>query len=103
MLSVELVRHRHDPSHKPHDRILLAVELFVAPEGHPNARDDEHRAEDVENPVELGDENRAEPDEHATHHQSAENAVEQHAMLAGAWDAEVLEDQDDDEDVVDAQ
>ena len=49
------------------------------------------------------DEHRADADEQAAHHQRAEDSVEQHAVLADLRNAEVLEDQNDDEDVVDAE
>src|SRR5437660_707838 len=70
---------------------------------HPDAGHDEQRAEDVQDPVERGDQDRARADKQPTHDQRAENAVEQHAVLAHLRDAKVLEDENDDEDVVDAE
>ena len=65
-----------------HDCVLFAIELVVPLDRHADAGDDQHRAEDVQNPVEPRDEHRAEPDEQAAHDQRAENSVEQHAVLA---------------------
>src|SRR5262249_26385686 len=59
--------------------------------------------EEIEDPVEARDQHGAEHDEHTAHHDGAENPVEQHAMLAALRNAEELEDENDDEDVVDAE
>jgi len=54
----------------------------------------------VRNPRELGDELRADGDHHAAHHERAEDAPEEDAMLVLRRDGEVAEDHGDDEDVV---
>ena len=61
------------------------------------------RAEDVDDPLEACEQRRAQPDEQAAHHQRAEDPPEQHPVLVLRRHGEVLEDQHDDEDVVDAE
>ena len=91
------------PAHELHDRILVALELLVLLQRHAHAGDDEQRAEDVDDPLEPREQRRAEPDEQAAHDERAEDAPEQHAVLVLRRHGEVLEDQHDDEDVVDAE
>jgi hypothetical protein len=64
-----------------HDGVLLGVELLVLLQRHAHAGDDEQRAEDVDDPLESGQQRRARADEQAAHHERAENPPEQHAVL----------------------
>src|SRR5690606_14137793 len=57
----------------------------------------------VEDPVEALDEERARPDHGAPHEEGTEHAPEEDAVLVLLRDAEVAEDQDENEDVVDAE
>ncbi len=58
-------------------------------------------AEDIDDPVEPGKEQRAQADHDRAHDDGAEDAPLEHLGLGHGRDAEVLEDQDEDEEVVD--
>ena len=60
-------------------------------------------AEDVDDPGEALDELRAHRDHRAPHHQGAQDAPEEHAVLVDLRDGEEAEEHRDDEDVVDGQ
>lgn len=64
-------------------------------------REDEERAEDVDYPVEAVDERRAHQDHHRAHHQRAQHAPKEDAVLVFAGDAKIREDQKEDEEIVD--
>jgi hypothetical protein len=102
-LAVERVRQRQHPPQQPHEAALAEVALVVAPEGGPQARDDEDRPEDVGQPSELGERRDAGDDADRAHRQGADDAPEEHPPLARGRDLERREDQDEDEEVVDAQ
>src|SRR5690606_24878794 len=89
--------------HETKDRVRLRLDVVVVPLRHPDPREDEEGAEDVEDPVETLDEEGARADHGAAHDEGAEDPPEQHAVLVLLRDAEVPEDQDEDEDVVDAE
>jgi len=92
----ESMRRQQEEDSKRKNDALLASQEFAA-------RQIQQQAEEVEDPVEPRDERRADADHHAAHHQRAEDAPEEHAMLVHRRHAEVREDQRDDEDVVDAE
>jgi hypothetical protein len=55
VLAVKTSRDRHDASHKPDDGIRLRLDLRLAAEGHSNARDNQERAEHVDDPMKVRD------------------------------------------------
>ena len=61
------------------------------------------RMPDINHPMKAGEQHRPDADEQPPHNERAEDAVEQHAVLADRRHLEVLEDEHHDEDVVDAQ
>jgi hypothetical protein len=71
--------------------------------GHLDASIDEEEAEEIEHPVEPRDDAHADEDEDRAHHDRADDAPEEHAVLEARLDLEVGEHEDEDEDVVHAQ
>ena len=67
---------------------------------HAHTGEDEERTEHQEDPVVARHKLRTHADHRPTHHERAEDAPEQHAMLVHQRHLEVLEDQRDHEDVV---
>ena len=60
--------HREDAPEKAQHRVFLEVDRFLlAAEKHPDARKDQKRAEDVDDPAVVLDERRAERDHDAAH------------------------------------
>ena len=68
---------------------------------HPDAGEDQERAEDVEDPLVGLDERRAGHDHHEAHGQRPDDAPEQDPVLVLGGHREGAEDQGEDEDVVD--
>ena len=101
LLSVVDVGDRDEPAQQPDDRVRFRIDVVLALGGHADPGEDQERAEHVDDPVELLNQVGAGDDHRAAHHQRAENAPEQHAMLIAQRDAEEAEDQDEHEDVVD--
>ena len=93
----------HEATHKAHHRVRVGLDGVLALEGHADPREDEEGPEEVDDPVELVDEIGAGRDHRAAHDERAEDPPEQDAVLVAGRDAEVAEDEDEDEDVVDAQ
>ncbi len=81
----------------------VEVRLLVGEPPHLDAGDEQERAEEVEHPVELGDQPGAGEDHHRAHHDGAEHAVDQDALLQFDRNGEEREQHQPDEDVVDRQ
>ena len=79
------------------------MHFLVLLEGHLEAADDEHRAEDVDDPVEFFEQGDARADEHRAHDQRPNDAPEQHLVLILRGHFEVGEDEEEDEEIVHAQ
>ena len=88
---------------EPDERILfrLDFDLFLAE--HLDSGVDQEGAEDVDDPVEVVNQRRADEDHRQTHDQRAHHAPEQHAMLKLRWDLEIGKDQKEDKEVIDGQ
>ena len=103
VVTVELGRHRHEPSEEP-DRAVVAVHAFVgAVPQHLDPRVHEEHTEHEQQPPEPGDERDAGRDEDRAQHERAEHAPEQHAVLVPQRDRERREDHRPHEHVVDRQ
>ena len=93
-----------EAAEEPHGGVVLGVDVGVfAGEGHLDAGVDEERAEDVEDPVKARDDAHADQNEDRAHHDGADDAPEEHAVLEARLDLEVGEDENEHEDVVHAQ
>jgi hypothetical protein len=103
VFSVELIRHRQESPHQADDDVVPGIAGSLAHERHLDRRHDEQRAEDRQHPRKLRDQPGADRDHGAAHHQGAENAPEQHAMLVEPGNGEVGEQHRDHEHVVGAQ
>ena len=79
------------------------MDFLLALHDHLDAGEDQERAEDVDDPGELGDERRAQGDHDGPHDERAEDAPEQHLVLIHRRHREVGEQQREDKDVVHAQ
>jgi hypothetical protein len=97
---VELVRERHPALERLQDGVLGRVDRLVGAEDDLDPRDHEERPEDVHDPVEL-EEERAERDEDRPEDEGPEDPPVEDPVLVGGRDAEELEKDDEDEDVVD--
>lgn len=83
------------------ERIVLRVDRFVLLGRHPNTGDDQKGTENVDNPVESGDQNTASADHGAAHQEGAEDTPEEDSVLVFPLHAKVAEEQDKDENIVD--
>jgi len=99
----EVAHDREHFSEELQDRVFLRVGLHVVPREDPPARVDEEGTEDVEQPVEPGDEGGADEDEGGPHDHGAQDPPEEDPPLVQGGDAERPEDEDEDEEVVDGQ
>ena len=89
-------------AHEADHRVLRQVRVgfgIVAAQ-HLDAAEEQEGTEDVENPIELLHQGRAQTDHDRAQHDDPENAPEQHAVLVLTRDVEVAEDHRHDEDVV---
>lgn len=94
---------RNDFLEKLHYQAIDRVELFLFLESKLDAREDEERAEYIDDPIEFLDECDAYDDEDRPHDERAENSPEQHFVLIFLRDLEILKNKVKHEDVVDAQ
>ena len=96
--------YREDPSDEPDQRVSVGFDpILTAGAEHPDTGDDQDAAEDVDDPVELADQQGAGGDHDAAHHDRAQDAPLEHPGLQRCRDIEILKDQDEDEEVVDAE
>jgi hypothetical protein len=84
-------------------RVLVHVRLLAGGPEHLGAGDQQEHAEDVQDPVELGDQRRADEDHDRAQHDRAQHAQDEHALLALRRHREVGEQHQEHEDVVDRQ
>src|SRR5262249_42750102 len=92
----------HEPAEELDHRAVLDGDLLVALlEKELDAGEDEEDGEEVENPVEPMDERRPDENEHAPQGNGTEDAEEEHPVLGRLRHAEVGEDNEEDEEVVD--
>src|SRR5437588_8027154 len=96
-------RNRKGPETTPHDPALPEILRLLFDEKHSPRADQQKRTENVENEIETIDQLDAEPNHHPAHHQRANDSPDQSAMLCQRWDAEVGEDQNENENVIDAE
>ena len=68
-----------------------------------NPREDQERAEHVDDEVQRPEKDPRGRNQHRPHHQRPDDAPEQHPVLVRGWHRERREDEQEDEDVVDAQ
>src|SRR6266540_1141514 len=83
--------------------ILLRLDPLFLPPQHPQAGQHQDAAKDVYDPLEALQQQGAERDHDEPHHDRAENPPFQHLRLRGGGDAEIGEDQNEDEEIVDAE
>ena len=89
-----------DPAHH---RIVLRMLLLLLHHQHLDPREDQERAEDIKDRVEILHQHRAEADHRAAHHQRADDTPEKHTVLVAGGHRERAEDHCDHEDIVHAQ
>jgi hypothetical protein len=92
---------RQEPPGQAYERVLLRLDLGTVEAEHPDAGDDQDGAKDIDDPVEPGEEQRAQADHDRAHDDGAQDAPPEHLGLGHGRDTEVLKDQDEDEEVVD--
>ena len=102
-LAAILAGERHEALEGPHDRVRLGVDLRLSAAEDLEAGVEQEGAEDEDQPCEAGDQRRAHADEQAAGDQGAEDAPEQHPVLVLRRHGEVVEDDDEDEEVVEAE
>src|ERR1700720_297753 len=96
-------RNRKRPQTAPHDPALPEILRLLFDEKHSPRADQQKRTEKVENEIETIDQLDAEPNHQPAHDQRADDSPHQGAMLCQRWDAEVGEDQNENENVIDAE
>ena len=99
-LPVVALRQGEPAPRQANHRVVLRIDRLVLAQGHLYAGQQQNAAEDVDHPVPLVQHVRAGGDKSAAHHQRAQDAPEQHAVLIRRGNGEVREDEGDDEDVV---
>jgi hypothetical protein len=100
LLAVVAGRDLHPAAHPFERRIALQVGLLAGGPPHLDAGEDQERAEQVEDPVELRDQPGAEEDHRRAQQQRAEDADHQHPLLELRRHGEIGEQHQEDEDVV---
>ena len=103
MAAVKLRGHRYQAAHESHQRVPVEIGVLDLHEEHPDAGDDQKRAEQIQNPMEPADQRRTDGDHHAAQHDRAEDAPEQHTMLVLRRHAEKRKHRHHHDDVVGAQ
>ena len=93
---------REDPAQPPDREVLLGAGRGLGAE-HPRPGQQDHRAEDVEDPADVLDERAAGRDEAAPHDQRAHDPQQQHPPLQPGRDRQRAQQQHEHEDVVDAE
>ncbi len=102
-LFIIVLSNRHQPAEEFDDRIFLRMNLLVFLKRHFNARKNQERSKDINDPVELLNQRDPCEDKNSTHDECAENSPEQNLMLAQCGYPEVAEDQQEHENVVHAE
>jgi hypothetical protein len=99
----EAVRDREDLAHAAHDEVLVGVDVLADALVDPVGEHEQQHAEQIQHDMKLLDQRRAAEDRQPAQHQRGDDAPEQEvrAMLVGH--AEVREQQDEDEEVVERQ
>ena len=81
VLAVETGGYRPEPSDGTHDDVLIRIGVVGFHHQHLHGRDDEERTEDVQDPVELGDQLGPNEDHDSPQDQGPEHAPEQDPVL----------------------
>ena len=92
-MAVELCRDRKIAAGEAKHRIGVGVHFRLGTEEHLEAGIDQEGAEEIEDPMKLGDERGAAQDHAATHGDRPHDAPEEDAMLEAEGNTEVREDQ----------
>jgi hypothetical protein len=103
LLAVVVLAHRDDFADEFQDRVLLRVDLAAVVGRHPDAGEQQDRAEDVDRPVERVEQRGAGEDEDRPQDDRADDPVEEHLPLGQLGHREVREQQGEDEQVVERQ
>ena len=87
----------------PHDPALAEILRLAFDEKHSPRADEKDRPENVEDELEAIDQLDSDEDHDSTHDQRADDSPDQRAMLRHARDLEILKDDNENENVVDAE
>src|ERR1051326_2785815 len=99
MLAIKLWRDGIEFSNQANGPAFFGIH-FGLDKHHFDAAENQQCAEDVQNPVQPGDQRNAYADHETAHDQRAENTPKQHPMLIDRKSPEVGEDKGDDENVI---
>ena len=99
-LFIIVFRNRHQSTKEFDDWIFLRMNLFVFLKRHLDARENQERPKDIDDPVKLLNQRNPGGDKNSTHDECAENSPEQNLMLAKRRHPEVAEDQQEYENVI---
>ena len=97
-----MIRHGQKLLRPAHQRIFLGVHGMVGAE-QLESRVQQESSEEIEDPIEPCDQRGARADHHAAQDERAQYSPEQQAMLITGIDAKILEDQQKNENVVQAE
>src|SRR5690606_35669977 len=86
---------------KPDNGALVRLEVVLIVAEHHQARIDQERAEDVDDPVEALDELSPREDHYHSQDEGSHDAPKENAVLKLLWNLEETEDQQEDEQVID--
>jgi hypothetical protein len=81
LLAVEVLADRHHAAQQLERGVALQVRLLPGGPPHLDAGEQQEGAEDIQHPVELGDQPGAHQDHHRAQHDGADDADHQHALL----------------------
>ncbi len=103
VLAVVLARDREDAAHPAHDEVLVRVDVLLDALEDPVGEHEQQHAEHVDDEVELLDQRDAAEDRQAAQHERGDDAPEQQPRAELLGHAEVREQQEEDEEVVERQ
>jgi hypothetical protein len=101
--AVELARHRVEPPHQADHEVAVRIDVFLHPLEDAVGEHDQRRTEWIDHEVELLDQRAAGKDEDAAHDQRRDDAPVQEPGPALVGNAEVREQDQEDEQVVERQ
>src|SRR5437763_5835811 len=103
MFSVKYGRDWKRPTATTHHPALAKIIRLLFHEKHSPGTDEKERSKKVENEIEALHQRNTEPDHDAAHDQRADDAPDESPMLRHRRHLEVLEDEHEDENVIDAE
>ena len=103
MFVMKFRRNRKSPETAAHDPALPKILRLLFDEKHPPRADQQKCAEKIEDKIESLHQRDTQDNHHPAHHQRTDDSPDQSAMLGQRGNAEVGEDQNENENVINAE